>query len=339
MKKGKHISHGIEFLFLFGINGMMLWFFRGYLYLVIAIAMILLFVSSFLSVHIVKKHLAVKIHMPDICMPKNTEFLVKISVCNTSWIPVYNGWLDMTVGNVFMAESSPMQLNIPLRAKGTTEVEVPVTAEQVGVVEVVIRGIVLEDWLGCHSITKKVEEKDELYVIPEGICQERVDANAYETGMEEVEESKLKGNDFSDVSQVREYIPGDAMKNIHWKLSAKKDEMMVKERLRMSTGKLLLLLALEREDVKKADETLERLYGMGKELIRQNVPISLYFWSEKTKEMMEESAESQEEWRQVMIQVLFHHAGNGGIEEQFRRMNPQRSYVLINRDGISQREV
>lgn len=32
-----------------------------------------------------------------------------------------------------------------------------------------------------------------------------------------------------EVSEIREYRPGDRMHNIHWKLSAKRDEIMVYE--------------------------------------------------------------------------------------------------------------
>ena len=41
-------------------------------------------------------------------------------------------------------------------------------------------------------------------------------------------ESKKKGYDFSEVTGIREYIPGDKLQNIHWKLSAKKDILMVR---------------------------------------------------------------------------------------------------------------
>ena len=49
-------------------------------------------------------------------------------------------------------------------------------------------------------------------------------------GMSESEESQAKGNDFAEITDVREYRPGDRIKDIHWKLSAKKETLMVKER-------------------------------------------------------------------------------------------------------------
>ena len=39
-----------------------------------------------------------------------------------------------------------------------------------------------------------------------------------------------KGNDPSELYQVREYRSQDSLKDIHWKMSAKEDQIMIKER-------------------------------------------------------------------------------------------------------------
>lgn len=42
--------------------------------------------------------------------------------------------------------------------------------------------------------------------------------------------SRIKsGNDPGETTNIREYIPGDSIKNIHWKLSQKTDQLMVRE--------------------------------------------------------------------------------------------------------------
>ena len=51
----------------------------------------------------------------------------------------------------------------------------------------------------------------------------------------------FRGNDFSDVQEVREYIPGDKLMSIHWKLSAKRDILMVKDRVSMSDHQLVIV--------------------------------------------------------------------------------------------------
>ncbi len=41
--------------------------------------------------------------------------------------------------------------------------------------------------------------------------------------------NQKKGQDISEVSGLREYVPGDSMNSIHWKLSGKLDELIVRE--------------------------------------------------------------------------------------------------------------
>ena len=38
-----------------------------------------------------------------------------------------------------------------------------------------------------------------------------------------------KGSDYSETFQLREYVPGDSIKQIHWKLSEKLDKLVVRE--------------------------------------------------------------------------------------------------------------
>ena len=38
-----------------------------------------------------------------------------------------------------------------------------------------------------------------------------------------------KGSDYSETFQLREYVPGDSIKQIHWKLSEKLDKLIIRE--------------------------------------------------------------------------------------------------------------
>lgn len=53
-----------------------------------------------------------------------------------------------------------------------------------------------------------------------------------------------KGDDISEIYALREYRPGDSMKSIHWKLSARTDHWMVKEFSFPQGVQILLLLDL-----------------------------------------------------------------------------------------------
>ena len=335
MKKFKNI---FEYVFLFCLNGLMLWYFRGYLNLLIAAAMILFLVLDIISVLILKRYLSVSVVVPGEQMPKNVTFVVRVNVRNDSVIPLTNGVVRLRMGNVFMGETVEQDIEVPLKPLDVTGIELPLCSACVGDVEIRTEKIVLTDFLGLFETERDAFAEDHVFIVPRGETEQELSLNAFGKGMNEVEETQMKGSDFSDVSQIREYIPGDAIKNIHWKLSAKKDVLMVKERLQMSSQKLLVVLRLEKSSEEAADRMIETLYSFGGFLITNHVPLTLCWWSDKFREIRQETAESSAEWLDVMLHVFSTRAGNEMAEQQFRSLYPGQGYVLACEEGLLVKE-
>lgn len=335
MRKFKNI---FEYVFLFCLNGLMLWYFRGYLNLLIAAAMILFLLFDIISVLILKRYLSVSVVVPGEQMPKNITFVGRVNVRNDSVIPLANGVVRLQMGNVFMGETAEQNIEVPLKPLDVTGIELPLCSACVGDVEIRTEKIVLTDFLGLFETERDAFAEDHVFIVPRGETEQEFSLNAFEKGMNEVEETQMKGSDFSDVSQIREYIPGDAIKNIHWKLSAKKDVWMVKERLQMSSQKLLVVLRLEKSSEEAADRTIETLYSFGGFLITNHVPLTLCWWSDKFREIRQETAESSAEWLDVMLHVFSTRAGNEMAEQQFRSLYPGQGYVLACEEGLLVKE-
>lgn len=335
MRKFKNI---FEYVFLFCLNGLMLWYFRGYLNLLIAAAMILFLLFDIISVLILKRYLSVSVVVPGEQMPKNITFVVRVNVRNDSVIPLANGVVRLQMGNVFMGETAEQNIEVPLKPLDVTGIELPLCSACVGDVEIRTEKIVLTDFLGLFETERDAFAEDHVFIVPRGETEQEFSLNAFEKGMNEVDETQMKGSDFSDVSQIREYIPGDAIKNIHWKLSAKKDVWMVKERLQMSSQKLLVVLRLEKSSEEAADRTIETLYSFGGFLITNHVPLTLCWWSDRFREIRQETAESSAEWLDVMLHVFSTRAGNEMAEQQFRSLYPGQGYVLACEEGLLVKE-
>ena len=70
---------------------------------------------------------------------------------------------------------------------------------------------------------------------------------------------------------LRAYRPGDPVRTIHWKLSSKRDELIVRETLEPCP--VCLILALDLFGPPEAlDRILDKLYGLSLQLIRQGRP-------------------------------------------------------------------
>ena len=105
-------------------------------------------------------------------------------------------------------------------------------AEMCGSINVCVKRIRIYDFLGILCVSRKCEGSASVKVMPEfqlmpleitrSTREYQADADVYS--------GERKGDDPSEVYQVREYHIRDSLKDIHWKLSAREGELMIKER-------------------------------------------------------------------------------------------------------------
>ena len=84
-----------------------------------------------------------------------------------------------------------------------------------------------------------------------------------------------KGNDPSEIFDLREYVPGDDVRSIHWKLSGKLDNLVVKEASDPSHYQVVLMPDLGREELDEGISTRQLnaaaalCASVGEQLMRQ----------------------------------------------------------------------
>ena len=127
--------------------------------------------------------------------------------------------------------------------------------------------------------------------------------SGFQMGMSELEESQAKGNDFAEITDVREYRPGDRIKDIHWKLSAKKETLMVKERTSVAQSQVVLVLDLsgQRDTV---EEVLGLAYGLSKLFLKEYTPVCLLVWDALEYDFIEVLIQKREEIDTQFIYLL-----------------------------------
>ena len=193
-----------------------------------------------------------------------------------------------------------------------------------GSYDVEITEITLIDILGIREIKLKCNESAECLVAPQSMERNKEAGQIYLRGVTEAMESKEKGYDFSDVSGIREYIPGDKLQNIHWKLSVKKDELMVKERVNLSATQLNVLVDLANNEDMCAEGVLELADSITKAFVLQNLPFTVHYYSTNTGEIRGCYISNEIERKQWVEMVLYDRCYSGDInmEDMFMMQNP-----------------
>lgn len=153
---------------------------------------------------------------------RGEDVMLLLSVRHRGWIPIAPVLLELS-----SASSASREVRLRDLPGRQQTLRMPFHASHVGVFSSGIRSCVIEDLLGIFE--RKVPLHDalfELIVYPRTFDTEPLTLAPGDPGSEIMSRAT---EDLSAPSDVREYQAGDAMKKIHWKLSLRKGELMVRK--------------------------------------------------------------------------------------------------------------
>lgn len=128
-----------------------------------------------------------------------------------------------------------------------------------GVWQVAVKRIRIYDLLHFFSLRKWKRLQMELVCLPKWYPMKGIQKGERESWEEKAElDFALPKRDVSVLRQIRDYRPGDRMADIHWKLSAKREELQVKEY--GQTQEQPLLLGIDTSGLTK--ESMELIYSL-----------------------------------------------------------------------------
>lgn len=92
-----------------------------------------------------------------------------------------------------------------------------------------IRKVLLYDTVHLFSLCLPVKETKQIFILPEVHPVRIMVESLPETDGNESEHAEERGSDPSVIRQIREYQPGDSIRQMHWKLSARSGQWMIRE--------------------------------------------------------------------------------------------------------------
>ena len=193
------------------------------LFLLLSILILLVVASAFISVFWASATLTVDGQLSGKTVYRGDDVELSLRVHHSGLLPIAPLLLELTdpSGN---RERDIRLKNMPNRVQS---MRLPVHAAHVGVFSVGLHSCTVEDLLGL--VRKKVpfqQTSVELLVLPRTFDVEPLKLAPGDPGSELMARAT---EDLSAPSDVRNYQPGDAMKKIHWKLSLRKRELMVRK--------------------------------------------------------------------------------------------------------------
>lgn len=272
----------IAYVILLVINGFVFYFLHSHFHFLLLVIMIAGPVLSALLALYLRSKIRVVVEnrtVKDKYAYQNKEGYVYIKIINPTWAMSLDVKLCLAIRNTFFETEGERIISIPVYAKKGYELELPIVATLPGIIQVEVKTVKIKDLMGFMFLKKDINEVGEITVMPEKIGELDFESANLDQGMLESEESSKRGNDFSDVHEIREYIPGDKLMSIHWKLSAKRDILMVKDRVSMSDKQLVILPELCGIVPHNLEIILTTTYSIISQLIQDKTTVRLMYWS------------------------------------------------------------
>lgn len=225
-------------------------------------------VAAFWSLSGRKKKLQITMEPLVPVAEKHQEIHLRVSVQNRSGaLPVYVR-AQVRMENTFTGETSRCILSGTVPAGGSTELRAVFQTGVCGNIRIALEKYWIYDVLHLIRRTCRGKEVQRIGVLPEcHLLAVEVTRRTREFIADAEEYSdRESGDDPSEIYQVREYRETDSIHDIHWKLSAKADELLVKEHGRPLGAAVLIWLNLEeikRQERKRAN-LIKRLRQSGK---------------------------------------------------------------------------
>lgn len=162
---------------------------------------------------------------------KGEDIPVLIRLNNPTIFPVSNITIYLTYKNNFSGKRFNKEFIVSVDRRTNTTVTCNILSEHAGNLEISLKKIKLYDYLKLFSLSRKQKSEIKVAILPyfHEMTEDYL-SNRNKMLVESDYYSPVKsGDDPSEVFAIREYREGDRQQRIHWKLSMKQNQLMIKE--------------------------------------------------------------------------------------------------------------
>lgn len=187
-----------------------------------AVLIAALIITSFVGVWQASRSLTVQSDLSGRAVQRGESVMLTVNVHHKGLIPIAPILLELYA----TPDTPETQVRLKDAPGKNQRLTMPFHAAHVGVSHPGVKSCTIEDLFGLFSVTKKPRTgRGELLVLPMPFEVEKLTFAPGDSGLETMARAT---EDVTSPSDVRAYQPGDAMKKIHWKLSLRKRELMVR---------------------------------------------------------------------------------------------------------------
>lgn len=232
--------------------------FKEYLSFFTLVFILLLPILSWMFMLLAVRRTTAELRMKNAPAGKDEEFSLYVTLKNASFLPLTRAQLRFSCENSLSGEKEEQILFVPVNSHSEQTAEYRLRSCYCGRVTARLTQLCYYDPLGIFTVRQKPDFHTETFVIPRvHLIDAAVDTTAAAATESSSYSEEKPGDDPSEIFDVRAFRSGDRLRSIHWKLSSKLDELMVKEFSLPTDSEVLLLIELLAPDMEVLDALLE----------------------------------------------------------------------------------
>lgn len=297
-----------------------------------------LLVCSFVYLFFLRTRVEGDIHIPIAIAEHDRPFFVQALIHNRFVIPLTKVRVTVRYGESLERKFKKVHMVLKQRKNREITEECRVTICEPGNYVFLLDRIRIYDVTGLFYITKREKAKEHALVLPEPTAipvsiGERV-RNFF--GDADTFDDLRPGYDPSETFDVREFRDGDRLQSVHWKLSAKSDELVVKESSLPKACPVVFFLTPCRANWRKQ---LVMITSLSYSLMDASCPHFVVWNSKAQKDLIRTRVDDEESFYMFLTTFMQDAVFDGDVdpEEEYRRKYRGEFYLhelRVNHDGI-----
>lgn len=316
MKKSTQIISYISYIMVFiAAVFFAVFYLRPFFFLLLLLVICLPFISYFVTKYAFLQ-LSSLVYIKPFSTVCNQNATLYLEIHNPTKFPVTSAGIQLSFRSFFYETTDSSYRMFPLLANNDNVFQFTIKLSKCGLYEARICDFCVYDFLHLFSFHKQIDTSCQIRVFPDAPALLKRHEALYSEGFDEFEESGKTGNVSANVTDIREYQPGDRLQKIHWKLSTKIDKLMVKENESTSSNEFLLLMELfqpkpescnsDANLLNALEHTIQEAWAIAMELIQNGEVFVFGIYSVHAEDFVMSTIRSKEDLENAFFECYFH---------------------------------
>ena len=265
-------------------------------------------VFSYADAYLARKRINISFEC-DEYVKKGDRLRVRVNAEKSGKLPL--AFIDLFIGTSETLGGQDMHYKLSLAFKNTEEFEIPLDGLIGGNGRIYIKEIFSSGFLGFVSYRAEVPmQSKNIGIIPD--IPEINSSNALFrtindiviTSDDEEEDSPLAFSANSTAGyEHRDYIQGDPLKRINWKLSSKRNKLMVRLDEASASVQPVVIIDLCHKNILSEEKNIQGAFGLLSLFVKQGIACKVYFKSESNN-LQCINADSEESLNYILMTIL-----------------------------------